>query len=196
MSSTDAEYTRRLQRLSASVGSGTSPIRTPGTSAVWRRVVCSMSVAGSVDASTSFGHGVSVSTRTRPRLRCARENGHEAYTPEEFAAAVLPAGFAVRHAAVLARARASRRADRSRFASRGIHAVPSRRCTVVIITPQERGQRSDATHVRFMDDAALTALADKCGLVDRQDVVVPAAALFGRWFIYNETVTVARVKPR
>ena len=33
--------------------------------------------------------------------------------------------------------------------------------TVVIITPQERGQRSDATHVRFMDDAALTALAEQ-----------------------------------
>ena len=64
---------------------------------------------------------------------------------------------------------------------------------VVLITPQERGQRSDPTHVRLMDAPALAELADKCGLVVERISSFPLPRHFGRWFIYNETVTIARV---
>jgi hypothetical protein len=67
---------------------------------------------------------------------------------------------------------------------------------VLLITPQERGQRSDSTHVRFMDAAALRALADQCGLVIGKISSFPLPRWFGRWFVYNETVTVAGVPPR
>ena len=46
---------------------------------------------------------------------------------------------------------------------------------VILITPQERGQRSDATHVRFMDEPALTRLARAVRTEDREDLVVPSA---------------------
>lgn len=63
---------------------------------------------------------------------------------------------------------------------------------VVLITPQERGQRSDSTHVRFMDREALTRLADRCGLRIERVGSFPLPRWFGRWFVYNETVTIAR----
>jgi hypothetical protein len=47
-----------------------------------------------------------------------------------------------------------------------------------------------------MDDAALTALADKCDLSLDKISSFPLPRIFGRSFVYNETVTVARVKPR
>ncbi len=64
---------------------------------------------------------------------------------------------------------------------------------VILITPQERGQRSDATHVRLIDAAALGALAGQCGLAIDRISSFPLPRWFGRWFVYNETVTIARV---
>ena len=63
---------------------------------------------------------------------------------------------------------------------------------VMLITPQQRGQRSDETHVRMMDAAALASLAEQCGLTIERVSSFPLPRLFGRWFIYNETVTIAR----
>ena len=66
----------------------------------------------------------------------------------------------------------------------------------MLITPQERGQRSDETHVRLMDSAALASMAGKCGLTIERMSSFPLPRAFGRWFIYNETVVVARVGSR
>jgi len=63
---------------------------------------------------------------------------------------------------------------------------------VVLITPQERGQKSDRTHVRFMDAAALTRLAQECGITIDKISSFPLPRRFGRWFVYNETITIAR----
>ena len=63
---------------------------------------------------------------------------------------------------------------------------------VVLITPQERGQRSDPTHVRFMDREALTRLVQRCGLRVERITSFPLPRAFGRWFVYNETLTIAR----
>ncbi len=69
----------------------------------------------------------------------------------------------------------------------------ARKSRVILITPQERGQRSDATHVRFMDEVALRNLADQCGLKVEKISSFPLPRMFGRWFIYNETITIARI---
>ena len=63
---------------------------------------------------------------------------------------------------------------------------------VVIICPQERGYRSDSTHVHFFDHAELRTLVEEIELdLDRQfSFPLPRAA--GRLFTYNEFVTVAR----
>ena len=63
---------------------------------------------------------------------------------------------------------------------------------IVLICPQERGFRSDETHTVFVDDAKLRRIAEDVGatVIDQRSFPFPRAA--GRWFTYNEFVTIAR----
>lgn len=63
---------------------------------------------------------------------------------------------------------------------------------VVMITPQERGYASDATHVEFHDLDGLRAIAGDLGLVVEQARSFPFPRPVGRVFPYNEFVVVAR----
>lgn len=64
---------------------------------------------------------------------------------------------------------------------------------VVLICPQERGQRSDPTHVRFCDRSALERLCGGLGLTVQRARSFPFPRVVGRWFVYNETVVIAVV---
>ena len=63
---------------------------------------------------------------------------------------------------------------------------------VVMITPQERGYASDATHVAFTDLDALRALAGTLGLTPERAYSFPFPRFAGRVFTYNEFVLVTR----
>jgi SAM-dependent methyltransferase len=63
--------------------------------------------------------------------------------------------------------------------------------TVVLITPQERGFRSDASHVDFVDFGSLEAMSDELGLTVQRSYSFPFPRLFGKIFTYNEFVLVA-----
>lgn len=64
---------------------------------------------------------------------------------------------------------------------------------VVLITPQERGYASDATHVEFVDLDGLADIARRCGLhVDRARSF-PFPRAVGKVFTYNEFTLVATV---
>jgi len=63
---------------------------------------------------------------------------------------------------------------------------------VVVITPQEVGFRSDATHVRWVDHAQAAGHGHRLGLVLERAYSFPFPRLAGRWFAYNEFVTVLR----
>jgi SAM-dependent methyltransferase len=62
---------------------------------------------------------------------------------------------------------------------------------VVLITPQERGFRSDATHRTFLDDRRLDELATERGLAVAKQYSWPLPRCFGSVFPYNEFVLVA-----
>lgn len=64
---------------------------------------------------------------------------------------------------------------------------------VVLICPQERGFRSDPTHVRFLDGADLAALCREVGLTGVKARSFPLPRFAGRWWVWNETVVVADV---
>jgi 2-polyprenyl-3-methyl-5-hydroxy-6-metoxy-1,4-benzoquinol methylase len=64
---------------------------------------------------------------------------------------------------------------------------------VVVITPQERGQASDATHLRHVDEDALRSLAAALGLTDANYRSYPLPRWCGRWFVYNEHILMATV---
>lgn len=63
---------------------------------------------------------------------------------------------------------------------------------VVMICPQERGYASDATHVRYLDPAALGELAQRVGLEVESTSSFPFPRAAGRVFTHNEHVVVAR----
>ena len=62
---------------------------------------------------------------------------------------------------------------------------------VILITPQERGFRSDHTHVAFADFSYLDELIEKLGLVRRSRRSFPFPRVAGKVFTYNEFVVVA-----
>lgn len=63
---------------------------------------------------------------------------------------------------------------------------------VAFITPQERGYRSDATHVRFSGFDVLTDLAARLGLDVRRTYSFPFPRPAGHVFTYNEFVVLAQ----
>lgn len=63
---------------------------------------------------------------------------------------------------------------------------------VCMITPQERGYASDATHVHFVDMGELRSFAEEVGLRVDRAYSFPFPRAFGKLFTYNEFVLVAR----
>ena len=63
---------------------------------------------------------------------------------------------------------------------------------IVLITPQERGYASDATHVAFTDTVALAELATDLGLSTERAYSFPFPRIAGKVFTYNEFVLLAR----
>jgi 2-polyprenyl-3-methyl-5-hydroxy-6-metoxy-1,4-benzoquinol methylase len=61
---------------------------------------------------------------------------------------------------------------------------------VVVITPQEAGQRSDPTHVRFVDFATTRALMGRVGWRVARERSFPFPRGVGKVFRYNEFVVV------
>lgn len=197
MSSTDASYTRRLQRLSGRW---------------WKRLVPNpyrwnvrrLSVGRVLDVGCGIGRcldfvrprGVGVDPNVTAVAVC-RGNGHQAFTPDEFAAMVQSSAASPQFDTLLC-SHVLEHLDEPTGVELIRRYLPHVAAggRVVLIAPQERGQRSDATHVRMMDVGALTALAIQCGLTVERISSFPLPRPFGRWFIYNETVTVARVATR
>lgn len=62
---------------------------------------------------------------------------------------------------------------------------------IVLICPQQRGFDSDPTHTVYFDQPALQRLSEELGLDVEWQASFPLPAWAGRWFTYNEFVTVA-----
>ncbi len=67
---------------------------------------------------------------------------------------------------------------------------------LVLITPQEAGFRSDATHVRFVDFDGLIDIVATTGSEVERAYSFPFPRVAGRVFTYNEFVMVARMGTR
>ena len=67
---------------------------------------------------------------------------------------------------------------------------------VAVICPQERGQRSDDTHVTFMPATLIGSILTDLGCIVERSSSFPFPSVAGRWFTHNETVVMARVAPR
>src|SRR5581483_2792526 len=63
---------------------------------------------------------------------------------------------------------------------------------LILMTPQEAGFRSDATHVQFMDFARLNRIAARAGFPSERAYSFPFPRWAGPFFTYNEFVVVGR----
>jgi SAM-dependent methyltransferase len=66
---------------------------------------------------------------------------------------------------------------------------------VILITPQDAGFRSDPTHVEFVDLDGLHDVVTALGLEPVRAYSFPFPRFVGRFFLYNQFVSVSR-KPR
>lgn len=124
-------------------------------------------------------------------VAAARERGLTAYTPHEFTAAGLAHG----HFDSLLCAHVLEHLDAATGARLLATYLPYVRPggQAVLITPQEAGFASDATHVRFVGFADLVREARAAGLEVRRTYSFPLPRSAGRLFTHNEFVLVATV---
>ena len=193
--STDAPaYAERLARLEGPWWKKALDVQAP-----YRRNIRRLAPGYTLDVGCGLGRnlahlrgrGVGVDHNEAAVAEC-RRRGLVAYTTEDFGDApqAVPGGFAhLLFAHVLEHlspddARDLMRAYLPYLASGG---------SVIVITPQEAGQRSDPTHVTFLDHAAVRVLLADVGLRVERQRSFPLPRVAGRLFRHNEFVSVARV---
>jgi SAM-dependent methyltransferase len=191
---TEAEYyTRRLQRLG-----GARWKRVIDAQAPYRWNIRRLELGHTLDVGCGIGrnlahldgNGVGVDHNPSSVQAC-RVLGLEAYTIDDFLASAYarPGAFDAMLAAHLvehlpepaARDVIGRYLPYVRGGGR-----------IVMITPQERGYASDATHVRFVRFEEAADLARALGLQVERQYSFPFPRPAGKVFTYNEFVTIAR----
>jgi SAM-dependent methyltransferase len=188
-----ANYARRLVTMQRAWWKRVTPVQLPYR---WNiRRLCpgqTLEIGCGIGRNLKHLRGGAIGIDHNPEaVRIARERRLEAYTPEEFASShhERPDAFDS-----LLFAHALEHMDRltSLRLIRTYLPCLRRTGTVVMITPQERGFRSDPTHLVFLDFAGLTDLANACGLRVTRQFSFPFPRRVGTVFTYNEFVVVAQ----
>ncbi|MGE3285733.1 MAG: class I SAM-dependent methyltransferase [Pseudonocardia sp.] len=137
------------------------------------------------------GDGVGVD-HNAASVAVARERGLEAYTPEEFDAGSASGRGSFDSLLLAHVVEHLTEADALALLRTYLpHVRPGGK--VVVITPQERGHATDATHVRFCGFDEVAGLCTQAGLRVVNAYSFPFPRVAGRVFPYNEFVTLARV---
>jgi SAM-dependent methyltransferase len=191
----NAEYTQRLVQLQTVWWKRILPVQAP-----YRWNLRRLGLGVTLDLGCGIGRnlvslgGDGVGIDYDPlSVEYARSRGVEAYLPTDFAASDRnrPATF---DSLLLSHVAEHMTAPELRD-----FLAPYLPCVrdggkVVLICPQERGYASDATHVEFVDFAAMTRLAADLGLAIDRQYSFPFPRSAGKLFVYNEFVMVARVR--
>ncbi|HEY7290022.1 MAG TPA: class I SAM-dependent methyltransferase [Vicinamibacterales bacterium] len=135
------------------------------------------------------GSGVGVD----PNIQCieaARARGFRAYTPDEFGEAASKENWRFDSMLVAHVVEHVGFENSVKLVDSYLRYLrPGAR--LVLITPQEAGYRSDATHVEFMDDRKLRGICDALKLRVERSYSFPFPRAAGSLFTYNEFVVVA-----
>jgi 2-polyprenyl-3-methyl-5-hydroxy-6-metoxy-1,4-benzoquinol methylase len=123
-------------------------------------------------------------------IRIAKERGLTAYTVEEFTAST-DARHGEYDSLLFAHVLEHMDRDAALGLVRGYLPYLKPGGRVCMITPQEKGYRSDATHVEYVDMDGLRSLASDAELTVERGYSFPLPRPFGRVFTYNEFVLVA-----
>jgi len=137
------------------------------------------------------GNGIGVDHNPH-MVQVARSRGFQAFTPDEFRETKYskPNGFDC-----LLLAHVLEHMTEEEAVSLLLTYLPLLKAQgqVIIMTPQERGYRSDATHVQFVDFDTLRSMARRAGLTVVREFSFPMPRWFGTLFKYNEFVSISGV---
>ncbi len=186
-------YTERLRRLE-----GARWKRVINAQAPYRWNIRRLGLGRTLDVGCGIGRnlshlggdGVGVD-HNAASVEIARQRGLTAFTPDEFFASeyAQPEGF---DSMLVAHVLEHMPADAAIKVVDSYLPCVKRGGRVVVITPQEKGYTTDATHVRFVGFPELAAFAADLGLVLERQYSFPLPRAAGRFFAYNEFVQVAR----
>jgi SAM-dependent methyltransferase len=190
--SRDREYCDRLVRLQHSRWKTLLHVQAPYR---WnlRRLAPGFALEVGCGIGRNLSHlgGNAVGVDTNPYVvAVAREAGFRAFTPEEFAASEWNRAGAFDSLLLAHVAEHMRREQLLELVQKYLPQVRSEG-KLILITPQEAGFRTDATHVEFMDLRVLRGVSDELGLLPLRDFSFPFPRVFGRVFAYNEFVSLS-----
>lgn len=193
LSTAGADYTNRLQRLSGRRWKQMFDVQAP-----YRWNIRRLELGRTLDVGCGLGrnllhlggNGVGVDHNAES-IAIARARGLDAYTVEDFSKSdgAVPNAFDSLLVAHVVEHMSMPDAV-TMLQSYLPYLVPAGR--VCFITPQERGYRTDSTHVRFVDFGGLAELSEALGLSVRRQYSFPLPRRFGRIFRYNEFVQVSQ----
>ena len=137
-----------------------------------------------------FNGGVGVGVDHNPTsVAVCRRRGLEAYTPDEFEA-IDPGLF---DSMLLSHVLEHTDPDEGRALVARYLPLVRPGGTVLLITPQAAGQRSDPSHVRYLGREELRSELVGHGLVDVRTRSFPFPPVVGRWFPHNENHAIGRL---
>jgi SAM-dependent methyltransferase len=136
------------------------------------------------------GHGVGIDHNPRS-VQVARAVGFQAFTPEEFEQSLFNVSESFDSILLSHVAEHMTEEEAIRLLKAHLHLLKPQG-KVILFCPQEAGFRSDPTHVQFMDFDALRRISEAAGLVPEREYSFPLPRRCGRFFRYNEFVSVSR----
>lgn len=182
-------YAARLERLAGARWRRWLDVQAP-----YRRHLRRLRLGRTLDLGCGIGRHLaqlpagSVGVDHNPQaVAAARARGLEAYLPEAFPASAarfdaLLCSHVLEH---------MRGAEAQALLAAWLPRVrPGGR--VVLITPQEAGQRADPSHVEWFEPADLARLLVELGCAVERVYSFPLPRALGRWFPHNESVAIGR----
>lgn len=135
------------------------------------------------------GQGVGID-HNPASVEVARQRGLHAFTPEEFESSSFnsPERF---DSLLLAHVAEHVTRPEAVALARRYQPLLKMGGRVILIAPQESGFRSDPTHVEFLDFTALREIAGDAGLQPTEEYSFPFPRFWGRFFRYNEFVSIS-----
>ena len=117
--------------------------------------------------------------------------GYRAYTPDQFKLEFVP-GESSFDTVLLSHVVEHMNIDQAKGLIEEYLPYCRAGCRLVLIAPQEKGFKSDATHVEFMDFSKLSQIGGALGFERVKQYSYPFPRLMGKAFIYNEFVHIGR----